>query len=338
MSSASPVTAGPASTSPHGSPAGSLAHLPITLFAAVMGIGGLGLAWRRAALGWGTPMWVADALVLLAAAIFLVLAALYAAKWARFPAAARAELRHPVRMSFAPTITISVLVLATGLQDLAPGLARPLWWLGAIGHLVATLLVISAWLSRSDIQLAQVTPAWFIPVVGNVITPLAAPALGSTELAWFAFGVGIMAWLALLPLVLHRLLLADSPLLPRLRPTLMILVAPPAVSLLALTSLLGGPLDPARKVLYGVAVFLTVLVVVQPGQLRLPFALSFLAYTFPLGALAGAAIAVDTAAGGGLTAYRVMAWLGLAAASIVVPLVVALTVRAAARGAVLVPE
>ena len=176
----------------------------------------------------------------------------------RFPAAARAELRHPVRMAFAPTLTIAILVLATGLQDLTPGLAVALWWIGAIGHLAATLAVLTAWLSRPEIGLAQVTPAWFIPVVGNVVTPLAAPALGSTELAWFAFGVGLVAWLGLFPILLHRLLLLDTPLPARLRPTLMILVAPPAVMVLSLTSLLGGPLDPVRKILFGAAVFAAV--------------------------------------------------------------------------------
>lgn len=323
-------------------PSGSLAYLPVTLFAAVMGVGGLGLAWRRAAVTWGTPMWIATVLVLLAAAVFVLVAILYAVKWLRFPAAARAELRHPVRMAFAPTLTIAILVLATGLQDLTPGLAVALWWIGAIGHLAATLAVLTAWLSRPEIGLAQVTPAWFIPVVGNVVTPLAAPALGSTELAWFAFGVGLVAWLGLFPILLHRLLLLDTPLPARLRPTLMILVAPPAVMVLSLTSLLGGPLDPVRKILFGAAVFAAALVVVQPGQLRLPFALPFLAYTFPLAALAASAIAVDaaagSAAGGGPTAYRILAWALLAVATLVVFAVGALTLRAAARRAICVPE
>ena len=94
-------------------PSGSLAYLPVTLFAAVMGVGGLGLAWRRAAVAWGTPMWIATVLVLLAVAVFLLVAILYAVKWLRFPAAARAELRHPVRMAFAPTLTNAILVLAS---------------------------------------------------------------------------------------------------------------------------------------------------------------------------------------------------------------------------------
>lgn len=329
----------PAPPAPTAPPIGSLAHLPVTLFAAVMGIGGLGLAWRRAAATWGTPAWIGTILVLLAAAVFLLVAILYAVKWIRHPAAARAELRHPVRMAFAPTLTIAMLVLATGMQDLAPAVAVPLWWLGAVGHLMATLAVLTAWLTRDDLGLAQVTPAWFIPVVGNVVTPLAAPALGSIEFAWFAFGVGLIAWLGLFPILLHRLFVAGQGLPTRLRPTLMILVAPPAVMVLSLTTLVGGPLDPVRRILFAAALFAAALVMVQPGQWRLPFGLPFLAYTFPLAALAAAAVAVDAAAGGvGLTAYRVLAVALLALATGVVALVSALTVRAALRRGICVPE
>jgi hypothetical protein len=59
-----------------------------------------------------------------------------------------------------------------------------------------------------------------------VITPLAATEIGSLELAWFAFGVGMVFWLALLPLMLHRVLLYDHPLPAKLLPTLAIFVAP----------------------------------------------------------------------------------------------------------------
>ena len=76
-----------------------------------------------------------------------------------------------------------------------------------MGHLVATLAVVSAWFGRTDIVHGTVTPAWFIPVVGNVVTPLAAPDIGSVELGWFAFGVGVVFWLGLLPLLLQRVLL-----------------------------------------------------------------------------------------------------------------------------------
>ena len=72
-------------------PAGRLQHLPITLFASVMGLGGLSLAWRRAALVWGVTPRISEAIFWVALATFGLLAGLYAAKWARHPAAARAD-------------------------------------------------------------------------------------------------------------------------------------------------------------------------------------------------------------------------------------------------------
>lgn len=320
----------------------SIQHFPVTLFASVMGVGGLALAWRRAGVAWDWPRWVGVALALFATAVFVVVSVAYAVKWRRHPAAARAELRHPVRMTFAPTLTISILILATALQDLAPALAVVLWWVGALGHLAVTLAVMSAWRVRSDIQAAQVTPAWFIPVVGNVITPLAAPALGSVEWAWLALGLGLVAWLGLLPIVLNRLLLVDPPMPARLLPTIAILVAPPAVGVVSWTTLVGGPLDPVRRILFGAALFFAVWAMAQPALWRLRFALPFWAFTFPAAALAAAAIAVDAAATGSAvgasTAYHWLAVTLLAGASVVVAMVAGLTVREVLRRRICLPE
>ncbi len=320
----------------------SLQHFPVTLFASVMGVGGLALAWRRAGVAWDWPRWVGAALTLLAVAIFVVVSVAYAVKWRRHPAAARAELRHPVRMTFAPTLTISILILATALQDLASDVAVVLWWVGALGHLAVTLAVLSAWRVRPDIQAPQVTPAWFIPVVGNVITPLAAPALGSVELAWLAFGLGVIAWLGLLPIVLNRLLLVDPPMPARLLPTIAILVAPPAVGVLSWTTLVGGPLDPVRRILFGAALFFAVWAAGQPALWRLRFALPFWAFTFPAAALAAAGIAVDAAASGptvwAATAYHLLAVALLVGASVIVAVIAGLTVREVLHRRICLPE
>ncbi|HQR26002.1 MAG TPA: SLAC1 anion channel family protein [Nocardioides sp.] len=315
----------------------SLAHLPVTLFAAVMGLGGLALAWRRAALVWDLPHWPADLLFWVAVAVFVLLASAYLAKWVRYPEQARAELRHPIRMTFVPTVTIGLLVLATAGQDLVPTLAQGAWWVGAVGHLVLTLVVISAWFTREDIGLTEMTPAWFIPVVGNVVTPLAARSLGSVELAWFAFGVGLVFWVALLPLLLFRLLLHGSPLPPPLLPTLAIFVAPPAVIGLSWVALGGHPGDPVTRIFYAAMVAFLLLVLAQGRRLaRVPFALPWWAYTFPLGAAAAAATAAAGAWPG--TAYDVVAGTLLILATVVVAVVVALTLRLAVRHQICVPD
>ena len=130
-------------------PAGRLQHLPITLFASVMGLGGLSLAWRRAALVWDVSPRIAQVIFWVALATFVLLAVLYAGKWARHPAAARAELRHPIRMAFVPTTTIGLLILATAGQDLLPEAARVAWWVGALGHLTLTVVILGAWFGRA---------------------------------------------------------------------------------------------------------------------------------------------------------------------------------------------
>lgn len=317
--------------------AGSLRHLPVTLFAAVMGLGGAALAWRRAARVWGISELPFQVFLALAVLAFLVIGVAYAAKWLAHPAAARAELGHPIRMAFVPTLTIAILILATALSELAPTLASVLWWIGAVGHLAATVAVLSAWFARADIGAAHVTPAWFIPIVGNVITPLAAPAVGSVDFAWFAFGVGVTFWVGLLPLLLQRVLTHDQPLPPRLLPTIAIFIAPPAVIQLSWQSLTGAVDDPLGRVLYAAAMMFVVLLLAQLPRLRaLPFALPFLAFTFPLAAGAAAAVAMAGARPG--AAYDVVAVALLALATVVVLTVVALTVRLAARGQLLVPE
>ncbi len=312
-------------------------HVPVTLFSAVMGIGGLSLAWRRAGLVWGLPAWPADLFFWVALGVFALVAVLYAAKWLRYPAVAWAEVQHPIRMTFVPTITISVIILATAGQDHFLTLAKVGWWVGSVGHLVLTVAVLTAWFSRADILHSHVTPAWFIPIVGNVITPLAAPRIGSVEFAWFSFGIGIVFWLGLLPLLFQRVLLHDHPLPQKLLPTIAIFIAPPAVSMLSWQSLTGTVDDPVGRVLFSAAMMFTLLLFAQALRLRaIPFALPYWAYSFPLAAASAAAIAMAKARDSAL--YDAVGGVLLGVTTLVVLVVGALTVRAAARRQICVPE
>lgn len=321
---------GPAETS-------RLPHFPVSLFASVMGIGGLSLAWRRASIVFGVPAWAGQLLFWAALAVFLVVATAYAGKWLRHTDAARAELRHPVRMAFVPTVTIALLVLATAGQDPVRGPAVVAWWVAAVGHLVLTVITLSSWFNRRDILPGSITPAWFIPVVGNVVTPLAAPHIGNMDLAWFAFGIGMTFWVALLPLLIQRVLTHDQPLPLKLVPTLAIFVAPPAVAMLSWQSLTGRIDDPLSRVLFAATVGFAVLVAAQYRLLlSVPFAMPYWAYTFPAAAATVAAIAV--AGDRQAPVYTSFAWALLILSTILVLAVAALTLRAAARHQICVPE
>lgn len=314
-----------------------LEHFPVTLFSSVMGLAGLALAWRRAAKAWDVPAWPALAWFWVSLAVFVVVAGLYAAKWVRFPAAARAEVRHPVRMTFLPTITISLLLLATAGQDVVRPAAQVAWWVGALGQVVLTVAVLSAWVGRADILHHHVTPAWFIPIVGNIVTPLAAPAIGSVELGWFGFGVGIVFWVGLLPLLLQRVFLEPQQLPQKLLPTLAIFIAPPAVGGLAWQSLTGHVDDPVGRVLFTSAGMFTLLLLAQAVTLRrVPFALPYWAYSFPLAAMTTLTIAMAGARR--MWGYDLLGAVLLAGTTLLVAVVAVLTVRAVVRKEICVPE
>lgn len=316
---------------------GRLEYLPVTLFASVMGLGGLSLTWRRAAVVWGVSPVIAEVLFWIALATYVFVAVLYVGKWVRHPAAARAELRHPIRMAFVPTITIGLLILATAGQDLLPGPATVAWWVGAVGHLLVMIVVMGAWFEREDIGLSQVTPAWFIPVVGNVITPLAAPALGNLQLAWFSWSVGLVFYVALLPILMLRVLLHSDPIPPKLLPTIAIFIAPPAIAGISWTVLTGKQGDAVFHIFYGATMAFLLLVVAEFPRLRkVPFALPYWAYTFPL--TAASVIALVAAATLPGAAYDVVAYVVVAVTTIVVVAVSALTLVAAARRQICVPE
>jgi tellurite resistance protein len=262
-----------------------LEHLPVTFFAILMGLFGLALALHAAAGSYAVAEPAARAVLWLGLAAFVVIAALYLAKAVRYPKAVAAEWHHPVKLAFFPTITISLLLMATAIHGYRPDIAEPLWIAGTLGQGVLTIAVISGWISHRAFEVGHLTPAWFIPAVGNVIVPLAGAPMGWEETSWLFFSAGLMFWVILLVLVFNRLIF-HAPIPGRLFPTLVILIAPPAVAFVGYLRLTGGGIDAFAHILIDSAYVFAALVLVQvPKLMKLPFALSWWALSFPLAAL-----------------------------------------------------
>lgn len=327
--------ASPPIAATHAPAASWLAHVPAPLFAMVMGTAGLGLAWRKAHEIAGLPQAVGEAVLAAAAVLFVAVAALYGAKLAKHPAAVQGEFNHPVRAAFFPTMSISLLLLAMGAHPHAPALGFSLWAAGAALHLTLTVRTVGRWLSHKH-EIGHVNPAWFIPVVGNIIVPILGVRLGYAELSWFFFSVGAVFWLLLFTIVLYRLIFHDD-LPPRLQPTLFILIAPPAIGFLSYLALSGGVLDGFARTLVHTALFLALVLAAMAGRFRrLPFAVSWWAYTFPLDALAIASLHYAGIEGG--LATRSIGIVALGTATLVVAGVLARTLRALSTGSLFVPE
>lgn len=312
-----------------------LAHVPVPLFATVMGVGGLGLAWRRAHEALGLPAAVGEGLLLLAGVLWAAVALLYLAKAARhFPAVA-AEFAHPVRVCFFPAAAIGPMILSAGLLPYARGAADAVWIAAAVVQTALALVILGRWI-RQDVKVEHVSPAWFIPIVACMLAPLAGVGLGHVEASWFLFAVGFLFWVVLFPIVLNRIIFHGMP-TGRLVPTLFILLAPPSVAFLGWTVLHGGAVDALGRVLAYSALFLGILLAtLAPVFRQAPFAVSWWAYTFPCAALAAAMLRLHQDVGLGGTAVIGVAT--LAAATLVVAVVSWRTAVELVRGRLFVPE
>lgn len=297
----------------------SLEHLPIALLAVPLGLGGLGLAWRRAD-AWA----VSEPVMALMALAWAVILGLHALRALRHPAAALADWRNPLRCGFVGAATIGMMLVAAALTPYAPGLARA-WLLLAITLHLGIGLALMARVLRGQGSAAMLVPPLMIPLVGNVLAPLFCVPLGLEKLGWMLFGLGMLLWLAVQPLLLGRLL--DSPLPPPLRPSLAILLAPSAVGALAIEAL-GGPMA-AFLALYGLAAFIfALLLMVLRPMLGAGFTLGYWAFTFPLAAFTAASLNIAPG------------WVGvvlLGFATLVIGGIAAATLRLAITGALLRP-
>lgn len=257
---------------------------PVAWFAMIMGLTGLTLAWRKAETILNLSLAPSPWLLLLATGLFTLLAALYAGKIIKHAAAARMEWAHPVKMHFVPAVSISLILLSIAWLPISAPYSKLLWLAGAALHLILTLYVISQWMHHSKFEIVHLNPAWFIPVVGNILIPIAGVSHAPPEVSWFFFSIGLVFWPVLLTIILYRVIFHAS--LPeRLMPTLFILIAPPAVGFISYVKLTGG-VDAFAQVLYHAALFFTLLLFTQVRRFaNLKFFLSWWAYSFPLAAI-----------------------------------------------------
>jgi tellurite resistance protein len=292
-------------------PAARLQHFPIAWFAMIMGLTGLSLAWHKAEgilrLGFAPSGW----LLLLATGLFVLLAAMYSVKIIKFKTAASKEWAHPIKMHFVPAVSISLILLSMAWLPVSAPYSKLLWLAGVALHLILTLYVITQWMHHSKFEIVHLNPAWFIPVVGNILVPIAGVSHAPMEVSWFFFSIGLVFWPVLLTIIMYRVVFHAS--LPeRLMPTLFILIAPPAVGFISYVKL-TGEVDAFANILYYSALFFTLLLFSQVRHFaNLKFFLSWWAYSFPLAAITIASLVMFEQNGGTLFLRLAGVLLGIA--------------------------
>ena len=269
-----------------------LAHLPVGLFGAATGIGGLGAAWRLAHQDLGLPVWPSEILITLSLIAFAAMSIAYALKAATETSAVRAELSHPISGNLLGLVPIGLMLLPIPLAPLVPSLATALWAVGAVSCLIFTAVALFRWMSSR--QLAEMAlPAWIIPVAGPLNLPIALPALGlgnEQQLAMFAFAIGLFFSSLVFALIFSRLLFQPAPPAEAM-PALLILTAPFSIGYSAYR-VVTGHVDLFAQGLFMIDLLLLCVLVPLLRHLPrcCPFRVTWWAVSFPLAASTIAAL------------------------------------------------
>ncbi len=262
-----------------------LQYFPISFFSIIMGLAGLTIVVQRAETMMSYGHGVSTVILYAVAALFVSIAMLYIAKSIFFLPAVLGDFNNPISINFFPTITIGMLLLSVAFHEVSHPIAFYLWIAGTVLHFIATIVIMSMWIRQTKFEIHHFNPSWFIPIVGNMIVPIAGLQYGPPEILWFFFSVGIVFWIPFLTIFLYRIFF-HHPLPEKLIPTMFILIAPPAVGFLSYVKLTGS-IDTFAKILYYFAVFLFILLVAQAGKFyKIKFYLSWWAYSFPIAAVA----------------------------------------------------
>ena len=301
----------------------------------IMGLTGLSLAWHKAEGILNLSIAPSPWLLMLATTLFVLLAAVYSAKVIKFKTAASKEWAHPIKMNFVPAVSISLILLSIAWLPVSAPYSKLLWTAGVVLHLMLTLYVMTQWMHHSKFEIVHLNPAWFIPVVGNILVPIAGVQHAPIEVSWFFFSIGIIFWPVLLTIIMYRVIFHTS--IPeRLMPTLFILIAPPAVGFISYLKL-AGEVDAFAQLLYHSALFFTLLLFTQVRHFAsLKFFLSWWAYSFPLTAITIASFLMYEQSGNIL--FLRIAGVLLGIASVVIISLLGRTLLAAIRKEICVEE
>lgn len=290
---------------------------PISLFASVMGLAALAIAWRMAAQQSAVPDFPGTLFAILAILGFLFVAARYAWNWHRRPNAVRAEFENAQSRNLFGMPLICLLLLPIVIAPVAFDVAFALWLVGVVGMLALAVVVVGRWASEPQ-QRTEVTTTRLIVAVGLLDIPLAMPALDLSTAGFgsLCFTSGLTLAAMIYTVILPRYLFEPPPPVSE-APTLLIAVAPLAVGCSSAVIVQPGSCLLAVTLLTLAVMLLAGLLVAVGRQLRgTSFHLSWWGASFPVAATAGAALRV--AAGSPAMLASILSWGLLASATLLV--------------------
>lgn len=294
-------------------------------FAAVMGTGIFGITSKYYSCYWSWLNYVSTTLLIINVVGFLIILVPWILRWFLFRGDALKDLGHPVAGQFYATLPIGCLVLAAQLlvfQESYPAalfllIAKYLWISGALLAFISALIIPIVNFSK-DISVEDINPTWFMPPVSLIVIPIAGAKIVNywphsiqklmLILNYTAWGSGFFLFMFLAAICLCRFFVA--PRLPGfLVPTVWIYLGPIGAGTIALLNLASAsnPIlgDQAIEIikLFGLIYWgfgfwwlmaASIITITNILKKNLPYALSWWAFTFPLGAYTGATFLISS--------------------------------------------
>ena len=247
--------------------------------------------------------------------LFAVFLVPWTLRWFLYRKEALADLEHPVMSNFYATIAAAMIVLASdfiviGKELLIGGL---FWFIGTLSTVFFAVLTPYILFKREHVKIDHINPAWFIPPVALIVIPVAGGPIARnfsglmgefvTLLNYFGLGAGFFMYVSLLAISMYRFIL-HHPLPNTLAPTIWINLGPIGVGTIAITSLVNTSTFISVKepflvlgfLLWGFGIWWLMIAIAITmhyiKRLRLPYSMSWWAFTFPLGAYVAASHSV----------------------------------------------
>lgn len=248
--------------------------------------------------------------------LFFLLLIPWTLRWIFFKKEAINDLEHPVLSNFYATIAIGMLVLAADFIVIGKNMiiGEIFWFTGAFTTIFFGTLTPYLMFKAEHVKLDHINPAWFIPPVGLIVIPIAGGLIiprfsGLTKefvilLNYFGWGAGFFIYLALLAVCMYRFII-HHPLPNTLAPTIWINLGPIGAGTVSLINLIENstfittkePFFVLAFLLWGFGIWWVIIAIAMTiyyiKKLKLPYAMSWWAFTFPLGAYVAATYSIS---------------------------------------------
>ena len=303
-------------------PSDRLQFFPIMMFAIVMGLAGLTLVYKKVSEALFLPSIIYLVMMICTTIIFFIILYFYLLKIMKHKNEVKKEFSHPIRINFFAASSISILILSMIYRNTIDPLAQIFFIVGAVFHIFFTFYTIKFWINN-NLEMQHSNPAWLIPIVGNLIVPIAGKGFIDDSVLYFYFSIGIFFWIILFSIILNRIIFHNQ-FAPKFMPTLFILIAPPAIGFISYVKLTGN-LDFFAQILFNLGLFFTILVfVMYKNFINIKFFISWWAFTFPMAAITLATVLMYELTHKGF--YAILSYILMVITSVIIVLVARQTI------------